>query len=236
MAVEFDEIKENIRLKIGDGIKGYINGVNGDKIEANVIEHYKRDQGYNNTGFGKVENSKHPSAEGEQHTFRSKLKEDLQIIWHKVRLLQMSEREKLPKLKTNSRLINFQEEINAVTKWLLEEYEMNISDIKKLIYAAATIMTQTPKEPRKRRKNRRDIKFWKIRMQKQITSWRKELSIIAETGTGSDNGKLNRKKRKNFQKYRVTHARFAQLAETLKQKVQAKSQRIRRYEKKRNPV
>ena len=45
MAVEFDEIKENIRLKIGDGIKGYINGVNGDKIEANVIEHYKRDQG-----------------------------------------------------------------------------------------------------------------------------------------------------------------------------------------------
>ena len=32
-------------------------------------------------------------------------------------------------------------------------------------------------------------------MQKQISSWRKELSIIAETGTGSDNGKLNSKKR-----------------------------------------
>ena len=38
-------------------------------------------------------------------------------------------------------------------------------------------------------------------MQKQISSWRKELSIIAETGTGSDNGKLNRKKRKIFQIY-----------------------------------
>jgi len=69
-------------------------------------------------------------------------------------------------------------------------------------------------------------------MQKQISSWRKELSIIAETGTGSDNGKLNRKKRKIFQKYRVTNARkFAQLTETLKQKVQPKAQRIRRYEK-----
>jgi len=69
-------------------------------------------------------------------------------------------------------------------------------------------------------------------MQKQISSWRKELSIIAETGTGSDNGKLNRKKRKIFQKYRVTNAReVAQLTETLKQKVQAKAQRIRRYEK-----
>jgi len=33
-------------------------------------------------------------------------------------------------------------------------------------------------------------------MQKQTGSWRKELSIIAETGTGSDNGKLNRKQRK----------------------------------------
>jgi ribosome-binding protein aMBF1 (putative translation factor) len=69
-------------------------------------------------------------------------------------------------------------------------------------------------------------------MQKQISNWRKELSILAETGTGSDSGKLNRKKRKIFQKYSVTNAReVGQLTETLKQKVQAKDQRIRRYEK-----
>jgi hypothetical protein len=37
-------------------------------------------------------------------------------------------------------------------------------------------------------------------MQKQISSWRKDLSIITETKTGSDNGKLNRKKRKIFKK------------------------------------
>jgi len=68
--------------------------------------------------------------------------------------------------------------------------------------------------------------------QKHISSWRKELSIIPEPGTGSDNGKLNRKKRKIFQKYRVTNAReVAQLTETLKQNVQTKAQRIRRYEK-----
>jgi len=40
-------------------------------------------------------------------------------------------------------------------------------------------------------------------MQKQISNRRKDLSIIAETGTGFDNGKLNRKKRKIFQKYSV---------------------------------
>jgi len=42
-------------------------------------------------------------------------------------------------------------------------------------------------------------------MQKQISSWRKELSIIPETGTGSDSGKLNRKKRKIFQKCSHKH-------------------------------
>ena len=74
---------------------------------------------------------------------------------------------------------------------LLEEDEKDITDINNLIYAAATIITQTLNEPGKRIKNRRKVKFWKIRMQKQISNWRKELSIIAETGTGSDSGKLD---------------------------------------------
>jgi hypothetical protein len=179
-----------------------------------------------------VENNIHPCAEGEQHTVRKKVKEDLQIMWHKVRLLQISEREKLPKLKTNSKLIKLQEEINGVIEELLEEDEMDITDIDNLIYAAATIMTQTLNKPSKRSKNRRNVKFWIIGMQKQISSWRKKLSIIVENGTGSDNGKLNRKKKKKKKKYRVTNAReVAQLTETLKQKVQAKAQRIRMYEK-----
>ena len=98
-------------------------------------------------------------------------------------------------------MIKLQEEINGVTEELLEEDEMNITDINNAIYTAATIITQTLNEPSKRNKNRRNVKFWKIRMQKQISSCSKELLIIAETGTGSDNGKLNRKKRKIFQKY-----------------------------------
>jgi len=156
-----------------------------------------------NTDCGKAQINKHPSTEGEQHTLKNKLKEDLQIMWHKVRLLQISQREKLPRLKTNSKLIKLQEKINGVIEELLEEDEMNITDINNLIYTAATLMTQTLNEPNKRGKNRRDVKFWKIRMQKQISSLRKELPIIAEIGTGSDNVKLNRKKRKIFKKYRV---------------------------------
>ena len=75
-----------------------------------------RDQESKNTGFSRAKNNKHPSAEGEQHTGRNKLKENLQVMWHKVRLLQMCEREKLPKLTANSKLIKLQEEINGVIK------------------------------------------------------------------------------------------------------------------------
>jgi len=83
-------------------------------MDTNVIEHQKRDQESKNTVFGKAENNKHPSDEGEQHTGRNKLKEDLQVMWHKMRLLEMCEREKLPKLTTNSKLIKLQEEIKGV--------------------------------------------------------------------------------------------------------------------------
>ena len=127
--LEIDEIRENISLEIED----YTNKVNGDRMDANGIEYQKIDNENENTDCGKAQINKHPSAEGEQHTVKNKLKEDLQIMRHKVRLLQISEREKLPRLKTNSKLIKLQEEINGVFEELLEEDEMNITDINNLI-------------------------------------------------------------------------------------------------------
>jgi len=49
-------------------------------MDTNVIEQQKRDQENDSTGYGKSENNKHQSAEGEQHTVKNKLKEDLQIM------------------------------------------------------------------------------------------------------------------------------------------------------------
>jgi hypothetical protein len=72
-------------------------------------------------------------------------------------------------------------------------------------------------------------------MHRNISKWRKEISVSPVTG--SDNRKPNRKKWKILKKYRETNAReFAQLTEKIRQKVQAKAQRIRRHEKKENPV
>jgi hypothetical protein len=58
-------------------------------------------------------------------------------------------------------VIKLQEEINRVIEELLEEEEMDITDINNLLYAAATIMTQTLNEPSKRCKNRRNLSYGK---------------------------------------------------------------------------
>ena len=116
-------------------------------MDTHIIEHQKGDQENENTDNGKVENNKYLSAEGEQHTVKKKLNDDLQIMWHKVRLLHMSEREKLPKRKKSMKLINLQEEINVVIEELLEEDEVNKTEINNLIYAAVTIVTDTMNEP-----------------------------------------------------------------------------------------
>ena len=82
-------------------------------MDTNVIENQKRDQKHNNTGSDTKENNKHPKAEGEQNRDRNRLKEDLQIMWHKVRLLRMSERERLPKLTKKQQI----DKISGRNKW-----------------------------------------------------------------------------------------------------------------------
>jgi hypothetical protein len=54
--------------------------MNGDKMDKNDKERQKRDQESNSTGLCKIENNKHPGAEGEQHAVKNKLKEDLQTM------------------------------------------------------------------------------------------------------------------------------------------------------------
>jgi len=88
--VESDEIKENIRLKLCNNTEDHTKGMNGDKIDTNDKEHQQKRPRKNSTGLGKTENNKHTGAEGEQYAVSNKLREDLNIMWHKVRLLQTS--------------------------------------------------------------------------------------------------------------------------------------------------
>jgi len=48
-AVEIDEIRENIRLQIGEATEDYTNEVNSNRTDANGIEYQKRDKENENT-------------------------------------------------------------------------------------------------------------------------------------------------------------------------------------------
>jgi hypothetical protein len=146
----------------------------------------------------------------------------------------MSERQRLPKLRENNKIMCLKNEMNGIIAEILEQNEINITDINHLIYAAATVITERITKPGKMVKNGRNKDSWKIRIQKEISNWRKELSILMESGLGSDKVELDIKERKIFQKYKINAKETAELIEKLKQKVQAKAQRIRRYEKRNN--
>jgi hypothetical protein len=110
----------------------------------------------------------------------------------------MSGRQRLPKVIENNKLIHLKKVINGIIEELLKEDETDITDINHLIYAAATVITERITKPGKKVKSRRNRDSWKIRIQRQISNWRRELSILIESGLGSDNMKLNIKRGKLF--------------------------------------
>jgi hypothetical protein len=109
----------------------------------------------------------------------------------------MSERQSLPKLIENNTLMHFKEEINGIIEELLKEDETDITDVNHLIYAAATVIAERITKPVKKVKNRRNKDYWKIRIQRQISNWGRELSTLTDTGSGSDI-KLTQKRGKIF--------------------------------------
>jgi hypothetical protein len=180
---ETDEIKENIRHDTQDNTQNNIRDEENNSNVGTNEEHLEiKDLG----------------EDVEQNKARDKLREKLQIMWYKARLLQMSARQRRPKLTENNELIHLQKEINGITEELLKEDETDITDINHLIYAAATVITERITKPGKKVKNRKNKDSWKIRIQRQISKWRREMSTLTESGSGSDNIKLNLKKEENF--------------------------------------
>jgi hypothetical protein len=115
--IEIDEIRKNIRRDTQDN------------AENNIRE------GENNSNVGTNEEhleNKDSGEDAEQNIARDKLREELQIIWYKVRLLQIFERQRLPKLIENNKLIHLKKEINGIIEELSKEDKTDITDINHL--------------------------------------------------------------------------------------------------------
>jgi len=67
-------------------------------------------------------------------------------------------------------------------------------------------------------------------IEKEIENFRREISILDELQ--KDNGKQSRKARKVIRKYKIlSKEQIRTIKEELKQKLQVKAQRLRRYDK-----
>jgi hypothetical protein len=97
---EIDEIKESFRPRMQDNTEDQLRDEQTNNVGA-TEEHLLLE----NRNLGEYT---------QQHVAREKLKEELEIMWYRVRLLQMSERQRLPKLVEINKIVRIKKEMSGI--------------------------------------------------------------------------------------------------------------------------
>ena len=145
----------------------------------------------------------------------------------------MKERKKLSKLKNDKKLKGV---VKTLDKIIEETSTANIclTTINQMQYTAALLITNkiTPPKSTTNRKPRGGPPAGQQRLQKQIDQLRGDISIITEYTNGNTTNKIRRKLKTILKKHKITaDEQFIACKEDLKQALQAKAQRLRRYTK-----
>ena len=157
------------------------------------------------------------------------LKEEYLELLEDTKSQPMKTRKKLPKLKMNKNTKKLIRMVKKIIKTTSTD-DMNITDINLMQFAGAPLITNkiTPAKPTTNRKPGNGPPAWQQRLQKQIDQLRSDLSIIKEYINGNNNKKTKRKFRTIQKKHKITkEEQITTLKEDLKQKLQAKAQRLR---------
>ena len=160
------------------------------------------------------------------------LKEEILRKTHQIKYMRVEEREKLCKIRSDKSARILINRAKIATKEILRGFEETLENINEVIYAGTYVVTEKlngkPKKYTKRRANKKPR--CKEKIEKEINELRGKVSILDELITGVKvksrilNGMKKKYKMKNFE-------HLAPLKETLKQKIQLKAQRMRRYDK-----
>jgi hypothetical protein len=125
---------------------------------------------------------------------------------------------------------------NKEVEEILDEKDINITELNDLIYAAATVITGEINGTAecKIKAQRSKPPPWVRRIQGSINDIRNELSVIVEIKRDNRKAK-NINRTRLFKKYNIEKEEdLNRLIEELKQKVAAKMQRLSRYRKRQN--
>ena len=116
---------------------------------------------------------------------------------------------------------------------------MDLTTINQMQYTAALLISNkiTLPKPAPNRRPKGRPPAWQQRLQKQIEQLRGDISIITEYTKGNTTSKIGKKFKTILKKHKITaYEQFIACKEDLKQALQAKAQRIRRYTKKKRAV
>ena len=111
---------------------------------------------------------------------------------------------------------------------------MDLTTINQMQYRAALLIINkiTPPKPATNRKPRHGLPVWQQRLQKQIDQLRGGISIITEYTNGNTTNKIRRKLKTILKRHKITaDEQLIACKEDLKQALEAKAQRLRRYTK-----
>ena len=159
----------------------------------------------------------------------NKMKESVLVEWIKVQNIEVSERNSLPKIRNTNKKQSTISKINIITKNIIYEQKTGLISLNHLIYASAVIRTELCNVKVKAHKGSvPKNRSWQECIQKRINTLRSDLETLKNVQ--NDNNVKISKSEKLRTKYKIKRSEEIQtVLEKIKQTVQAKTTRLRRY-------
>ena len=145
---------------------------------------------------------------------------------------ELYDRDMLPKITNDRKTKQLIKQTNGVIEDIIASSteSLDLTLINQLCYAAASVVTEMINPKKKKQHRTRKQPKWKEDIEKDIKRKRNDLSLLTEM---EQNRLTNQRKVRQMKKrYTIKNMTdIPQAKEKLKQQIQAKAQRIRRYEK-----
>ena len=153
--------------------------------------------------------------------------------WEEVKETDMKDRSSLPKIYLNRKAKGFIKLSNKAVLLIKDSCgkSLGINELNELIFASACVTTEMiGKKVIHRQQRKRKQPLWKAKLERDIKELRIDLSMLTELTR--NNGMGERKSRKIRRKYSIRNDdNIITAKEEVRQLINAKAQRIRRFEK-----
>ena len=163
----------------------------------------------------------------------SSMKIDILEEFSKVQQTELRDRQVLLKIRNSRKYRAMFDVANKALQIICNELNPDLTCLNELLYSAGKVLQEKcgMKLQKKRRNTRGTNKpKWQLKIEKEIETLRREISLCEELQKDKEIRSSNAKK--VVRKYKiVSKSQIPSIKEELKQKLQVKAQRLRRYEK-----